>query len=559
MIDYDKENLNPPILSVEEAVERGSFFQFPPFFDPEQVGDFSKGMAEADCQILSAEIKLGSQYHFYMETNTALAVPDEDSNMVVYSSTQIPEITQETIAQCLGLPANNIRVITRRLGGSFGGKFLKAASVATACAVAAYKLQRPVRTYVNRKADMIMAGGRHPMKITYTVGFKDSGKITALKLDVLVDAGAFPDASIVIPGTIVGSLKKYDWGALNFDIKICKTNLPNRTTMRAPGELQAAFIAETIIEHVASTLSVEVDTVRSINLHTYNSLQFFYKSAAGEPMEYTLPAIWDKLATSSSFYQRTEMIQDFNRSSKWRKRGISRVPVLQEVSLKTAPGKVSILRDGSIVVEVGGIDMGQGLWTKVKQVAAYGLGLIKRGGTEELLEKVRVIQSDTLSLIQGGITGGSTTSESSCEAVRLCCNILVERLTSLKEKLMEQMGTLEWETLILQAYQTSVNLSASTLFIPEPASMNYLNYGAAVSEATSGEPPLLLAVSVHCATRAAIVEARKQLGFWNGWNGVDDSNSTAFQLEVPAIMPVVKERCGLDSVEKFLQWTMGTK
>ncbi|XP_039024341.1 indole-3-acetaldehyde oxidase-like [Hibiscus syriacus] len=430
-------------------------------------------------------------------------------------------------------------------------------------------------------------------------------------------------------------------------------------------------------------ITVEVDTVRSINLHTYNSLQFFYKSASGEPLGCTLPAIWGKLATSSSFHQRTEMIQEFNRSNKWGKRGISRVPVTQEVNVRPTPGKVSNLRDGSIVVEVGRVDMGQGLWTKVKQVAAYGLGLIKRDGTEELLEKVRVIQSNTLSLIQGGITGGSTTSESSCEAVRLCCSILVERLTALKEKLIEQTGTLEWETLILQmksslqlnqsssrkldplqlhfrvrfleyylwypfcftifishamhAYQTSVNLSACTLFIPEPASMHYLNYGAAVSEIVlidfiftngedvalqveiegsyvqgigffmfeeyptnsdglvtangtwsykvptldtipkqfnveilnsrrhqkrllsskaSGEPQLILAVSVPCATRAAIVEARRQLG---SWNGVVESNSTAFQLEVPAIMPVVKEWCGLDSVEKFLQWTMGTK
>ncbi|KAE8734809.1 Indole-3-acetaldehyde oxidase [Hibiscus syriacus] len=534
VIDYDKENISPPIFSVEEAVERGSFFQVP-FFNPEQVGDFSEGMAEVDCQILSAEIKLGSQYYFYMETQTALAVPDEDNSMMVYNSTQCPQIAQETIAQCLGLPANNIRVITRRLGGGFGGKAIREVSVATACAVAAYKLQRPVRVYVNRKTDMIMAGVRHPMKITYSVGFKDNGKITALKLDILIDAGIFPDVSIVMPGAVVGSLKKFYWDALSFDIKLCKTNLPSRSAMRAPVEVQAAFIAEAIIEHIASTLSIEVDTVRSINLHTYNSLGFFFKSAAVEPSEYTLPAVWDKLATSSSFNQRTEMIQEFNRSNKWRKRGISRVS------------------------------------TKVKQVAAYGLGLIKRGGTEELLEKVRVIQSDTLSLIQGGFPGGSTTSESSCEAVRLCCNVLVERLTALKERLMEQMGTLEWETLILQAYEISVNLSASTLFIPESASMQYLNYGAAVEvNLLSGETTILRSdiiydcgqslnpavdlgqiggayvqgigffmfeeyptnsnglvtangAWIHCATRAAIVEAMRQLG---SWNSVDDSNST---------------------------------
>ncbi|OMP05279.1 Aldehyde oxidase/xanthine dehydrogenase, a/b hammerhead, partial [Corchorus capsularis] len=206
MIDYDKENLEP-ILTVEEAFARGSFFEVPPFLYPEQVGDFSKGMAEADQKILSAEIKLGSQYYFYMETQTALAVPDEDNCMVVYSSSQCPEYAHDTIAKCLGVPGHNVRVITRRVGGGFGGKAIKAMPVSTACAVAAYKLNCPVRMYVDRKTDMIMAGGRHPMKVTYSVGFKTNGKITALKLDILVDAGIFPDISPIMPHNMVALLR----------------------------------------------------------------------------------------------------------------------------------------------------------------------------------------------------------------------------------------------------------------------------------------------------------------------------------------------------------------
>ncbi|OMO91070.1 Aldehyde oxidase/xanthine dehydrogenase, a/b hammerhead [Corchorus capsularis] len=611
VVDYDRENLEPPILSVEEAVERCSFFELPPSLYPVQFGDFSKGMAAADHQILSAQVQLGSQYYFCMETQTALAVPNEDNCMVVYSSNQFPEFAHDTIAKCLGVPGHNVRVISRRLGGGFGGKAIKAIPVATACAVAAYKLQRPLRIYMNRKTDMIMAGGRHPMKITYS---------------------------------ILGTIKKYDWGALCFDVKVCKTNLPSRSAMRGPGDLQGSFIAEAIIEHVASALSVEVDSVRNINLHTYNSLNFFFETSAGEPPEYTLPIIWDKLANSSSFYQRIEMLKEFNRCNIWRKRGISRVPIVHEVALRPAPGKVSILRDGSIVVEVGGIEIGQGLWTKVQQMTAYTLSLVKCGGAEELYEKVRVVQADTLSLIQGGLTAGSTTSQNNCEAVRLCCNVLVERLNSLKEKLLEKMESIEWETLIFQAYLNSVNLSASSYFVPDVSSTHYLNYGVAVEvnlltgETTtlqtdilydcgqsinpavdlghiegayvqgigffmleeyptnsdgliiangtwtykiptvdtipkqfnveilnkkrllcskaSGEPPLLVAVSVHCATRAAIKEAKRQLLSWSGRQNESDST---FQLEVPAIMPVVKERCGLHCVESFLQWTMGTK
>lgn len=322
--------------------------------------------------------------------------------------------------------------------------------VATACALAAYKLQRPVRIYLDRKTDMIIAGGRHPMKITYSVGFKSDGKITALHLDVLINAGIGADISPIMPSNMVNPLKKYDWGALSFDIKVCKTNLSSKSAMRAPGEVQGSYIAEAIIEHVASWLSVDVDYVRNRNLHSYESLNIFYGSASGESMEFTLPSIWDKVARTSSFDQRILMVEQFNRSNLWHKRGISRVPIVYEVFVRSAPGKVSILWDGSIVVEVGGIELGQGLWTKVQQVAAYALGAIQCDIAEGLVDKVRVVQADTLSLVQGGFTAGSTTSESSCAAVRLCCDALVERLTPLKEKLQAETGSVDWKTLILQ-------------------------------------------------------------------------------------------------------------
>ncbi|XP_054797014.1 abscisic-aldehyde oxidase-like isoform X2 [Prosopis cineraria] len=482
VVDYECEDLGSPILCVEEAVERSSLFEVPPFLYPQHVGELSKGMAEADHKILSAEIKLGSQYYFYMETQTALAVPDEDNCMVVYSSSQCPEFMHSTIARCLGVSEHNVRVITRRVGGGFGGKAIKSIPVATTCALAAQKLNRPVRMYLNRKTDMMMAGGRHPMKITYSVGFKNNGKITALELKILVDAGIYTDISPIMPHNVVGALKKYDWGALSFDIKVCKTNCPSRSAMRGPGDVQGSFIAEAVIEHVASTLSMDVDLVRSINLHTYKSLCAFYEGSSGELVEYALPSIWNKLSVSASFDQRTERVKEFNKINVWRKRGISRVPIVYPVSQRPTPGKASILSDGSVVVEVGGIELGQGLWTKVKQMAAFALNAIQCDNTGNLVDKVRVVQSDTLSMIQGGFTSGSTTSESSCEAVRLCCNVLVERLRPLKEKLQKEMDSIKWETLIFQAHLQAVNLSTTSFYVPGITSMNYLNYGAAVSE-----------------------------------------------------------------------------
>ncbi|XP_051141856.1 abscisic-aldehyde oxidase-like [Andrographis paniculata] len=643
-IEYDTEGLDPPILTVEEAVERSSYFQVPPFLYPAEVGDFSKGMDSAEHKILSAEIRLGSQYYFYMETQTALAIPDEDNCMTVYSSSQCPESAHRVIAKCLGVPDHNIRVLTRRVGGGFGGKALKSIPIAVVCALAAHKLRRPVRIYLDRKTDMVVAGGRHPMKVTYSVGFKSDGKITALRLDILINAGITEDISPILPHNVIGSLKKYNWGALSFDIKVCKMNHSSKSAMRGPGEVQGSYIAEAVIEHVASFLLMEADAVRIRNLHSFDSLKLFHGSISGEASEFTLPYIWDKLAGSCNLGQRVATIEEFNASNVWRKRGISRVPVVQAVIMRPAPGKVSILWDGSVVVEVGGIELGQGLWTKVRQVTAYALASIKCDGLEDLVEKVRVVQADTLSLVQGGFTAGSTTSESSCAAVRLCCNELVERLKPVKDQLQKQRDGVKWNDLILQANTTGVGLAVNSMFAPDPSSISYLNYGAAVSEVevniltgattilrtdivydcgqsmnpavdlgqvegafvqglgffmleeylsnpdglaavdgtwnykiptidtipkqfnveilnsghhqkrvlsskASGEPPLLLAAAVHCAARAAVKAARKQLERWGCVDGIEQT----FHLDVPATMPVVKRLCGMDAVETYLK------
>ncbi|KAM3385865.1 hypothetical protein ACQJBY_009516 [Aegilops geniculata] len=649
VVNYSTETLDSPVLSIEEAVRRCSYFETPPFLLPQNIGDFSKGMEEADQKIYSAEVKLNSQYYFYMETQTALAIPDEDNCMVVYSSSQCPEAAQNNIATCLGLPCHNVRVITRRVGGGFGGKAVRSLPVATACALAAFKLRRPVRMYLDRKTDMIMTGGRHPMKICYSIGFKSDGKVTGLHVDLFINAGMTMDISPIIPHNFIEALKKYNWGAFSYDAKICKTNISTRSAMRGPGEVQGSYVAEAIIEHVASVLSTDANLVRQRNIHTVESLALFHSECLENALGYTLPSICNQLTASANYQYRSEIIQTFNKTSQWKKRGLSFVPIVHKVLSRPTPGKVSILNDGSIVVEVGGIELGQGLWTKVKQMAAFGLGQLWADRSQDLLERVRVIQADTLSVVQGGWTTGSTTSECSCEAVRLACNIMVDRLKSLKEQLQEKHGKVSWDGLISQAKMAGVDLSAREYYIPG-ASGSYLNYGAAASEVeidlltgattvlrsdliydsgqslnpavdmgqvegafvqgigyfmseeyvtntdglvvsdgtwtykiptldtipkqfnvelrnsgfhkkrvlsskASGEPPLLLAASVHCATRDAIAAARKELHCC----GSGSSSPSFFELEVPAIMPVVKELCGLDNVEKYLETLVGSK
>lgn len=328
---------------------------------------------------------------------------------------------------------------------------------------------------------MVMAGGRHPMKINYSVGVKSNGKITALHIDLLINAGISEDTSPVMPHNIIGALKKYNWGAFSFDVKVCRTNLSSKSAMRAPGELQGSYIAEAIIEEIASTLSVDANSIREKNLHTHESLRLFYEGSAGEISEYTLPIIFEKLHKSACFDHHVARINHFNNSNQWRKRGISCLPIIHQVTVRPTPGKVFVMNDGSIVVEVGGIELGQGLWTKVKQMAAFALGQLWSDGSQALLQRVRVIQADSLSLIQGGFTAGSTTSESSCEAVRVACNLLINRLKPIKDKLEEQMGTVGWETLISQVnasfhtYILSSNLCVEQFvsFIPFSWSLWY--------------------------------------------------------------------------------------
>lgn len=456
------------------------------------------------------------------------------------------------------------------------------------------------------------------------------------------------DVSPIIPHNFVEALKKYNWGAFSYDAKICKTNIATRSAMRGPGEVQGSYVAEAIIEHVASALSTDVNLVRQRNIHTVESLALYHGECMEDALGYTLPSICNKLTASTNYQYRLEMIQTFNKSNQWKKRGLSFVPIVHKVSSRPTPGKVSILNDGSIVVEVGGIELGQGLWTKVKQMAAFGLGQLWDDQSQDLLERVRVIQADTLSVVQGGWTTGSTTSECSCEAVRRACNIMVDRLKSLKEQLQEKQGMVSWDGLISQAKMAGVDLSAREYYIPG-ASGSYLNYGAAASEVeidlltgattilrsdliydcgqslnpavdlgqvegafvqgigyfmseeyvtnsdglivsdgtwtykiptvdtipkqfnvellnsgfhkkrvlsskASGEPPLLLAASVHCATREAIAAARKEY-----CSGSGSSSPPFFELEVPAVMPVVKELCGFENVEKYLETLLASE
>lgn len=246
--------------------------------------------------------------------------------------------------------------------------------ISTAVALAAYKLQRPIRISLDRNTDMQMVGGRFPTESTYTVGFTKTGKITALKVHMLMEGGWFPDLTNVLYGLINTTLKKYNYGTFDVKYTLCRTNNVPKTTVRAPGDCEGSALADAILNQVASYLGIGNNQVRDENLHTYESINLFHgeKGVGGED-GFTLPAIWDRVKARSNLKEREKEIERFNEQSKWIKRGISIVTSVYHVTPVPNSATVSIFKDGSVVAEVGGVEMGQGLYTKVRQAIAYAL------------------------------------------------------------------------------------------------------------------------------------------------------------------------------------------
>lgn len=481
---YDTQSVGPPILSAKEALEQNStfpvHFMVANSFGP--IDDITEGFAAGEMKLENVEVITESQKHFYMETQAALAIPDEDNCMVVYSSTQTPDYVQRAIAEALGLPFHNVRVITRRVGGGFGGKVFRGTAVAVACALAAYKLRRPVRTSLDRNTDMTFIGGRSPTTSTFSVAFTKEGRITALKTQILIEAGYEADFSSFLPGDFTHAFKKYNYGALEIDFKICKTNTVPKTAMRGPGQAQGSFLAEAVVEAVAARLGMHSEVVREQNFHDFRSLtKYFGEGVVGKPEGFTLPSIWSRLKASANWEEREREVEKFNETSTWRKRGIAMIPIIYNNPSSPKNAMVSIFADGSIALETSGVEIGQGLYTKVRQAACFALNKLFPEGRGLDVSRFRVVQMDTLSSANSGVTSGSTTSEGCCAAVQEACQVLVERLTPIYQMLQAAApdGVVQWEALIAKAFFMT-DLKVHHRYVPKQ--FQYLNYAAAASE-----------------------------------------------------------------------------
>jgi xanthine dehydrogenase molybdopterin-binding subunit B len=230
-------------------------------------GNVAAGFAAAQ-HTLSGTVRMGAQEHFYMETQACLAVPEEDGFWTVHASCQGPSSLRMTLSSVLQIPGSRINCITKRAGGGFGGKITRAHPIGAAVAVAAKKLRRPVRMQLDRNADMMMTGKRHPYQNQYKVGFDDSGKISTLQVTFYSDGGYTHDCSLgCMDMTMMWADNAYHIPNYSIASHVCRTNSPSNTAARTPGAAQGIFTVECVLEHVAFAVGKPVDVSQSVS-HT---------------------------------------------------------------------------------------------------------------------------------------------------------------------------------------------------------------------------------------------------------------------------------------------------
>ncbi|XP_038551164.1 xanthine dehydrogenase/oxidase-like, partial [Micropterus salmoides] len=468
-----------PIVTIQEAIAAQSFYQP---IRTIQNGNLEAGFQQAH-HILEGEMHMGGQEHFYLETNVTLAVPrGEDGEMELFVSTQSASKTQSLVAKAFGVPANRVVVRVKRMGGGFGGKESRTTLLSTVVAVAANKLKRPVRCMLDRDEDMLITGGRHPFYGKYKVGFLNSGKVVALDVSYYSNTGNSKDLSLsVLERALFHMENTYSVANVRGRGYLCCTNLPSNTAFRGFGGPQGMMIAESWITDVAQSLGRPAEEVRRLNLYVEGESTPFNQILE----QFTVDRCWDECLSRSGYRERRAAIELYNRQNRWTKRGLAIIPTKFGISftatfLNQAGALVHIYTDGSVLLTHGGTEMGQGLHTKMVQVASRVLGIP--------CSKIHISETSTNTVPNTSPTAASASSDLNGAAIQNACQILVKRLEPYKTK--NPKGS--WEDWVKAAYFDRVNLSANGFYkTPDLGydfdtnsgrAFNYFTYGVACSE-----------------------------------------------------------------------------
>lgn len=519
----------PAVISLEEAIEKGTSLpmvrkakdadediqqRIPTVTregsNMEWLNDPKKPMPGTE--VVYGTFRTSSHAHFYLETMCAMAVPGPYDQMTLYSSTQNPNGTQNAVARALGIAANQVSVRIEQIGGGFGGKQHRADIVAAQAAVAARKLLKPVRLLYDRSTDMQTIGKRHPYSGEYHVAYTRDGIIKGMRIDLNSDAGCTYDCTFaVMDSSLLNADQAYMIETLQANGTAYRTNKASNTAFRTFGVVQAWAIVENAIEHVAYQLTKDLgrkispEEIRYKNMYRTGTPEEHDETHFGQELDFcNIREIWDQLKASSDFEQRQREVEEFNKQHRWRKRAIVMVPQKHGIgfteprgSLNSSSALVMVNnRDGSVVIQHGAVEMGQGVNTKLAQLAAHTLGIP--------IELIRISGNNTDTIPNAPATAASTGYDLNGGAVEKACRVLRERLENFcrdmeqftPHKRIEHWRTKwaeKWPEIIFKAWFERVNLTSAELYktphYKGPTESNprgkpflYYAYGCAVTE-----------------------------------------------------------------------------
>ncbi|XP_076806780.1 uncharacterized protein LOC143450217 isoform X1 [Clavelina lepadiformis] len=516
-------NVQKPVLSVQDAIENNSFY--PNNLKPFQMGNPDVAFKNAE-HVVSGEVDLGSQYHFYMENQICRAECTENGGFKLNVATQAQLWIQKTISHSFGIPSNKIEITTKRLGGGFGGKLCNSTIAGMAATLAAFVTRRPVCFHADLKTCMSTFGSRMPYFMKYKIGFNANGIVNCLSCDVYGNCGSAPRAVRELAGVQRAADSAYFCPNQLYKCYACKTNIPAPTWCRAPGSLQLNALGDIMMEHVASYLGQDPIGMKFANLFKNGQI-----TLQGNLVTHCqIRNLYQNLMESCGIRSRQETVKSFNEKNRWKKRGLSVSP--SKFNVKLTWQKYAVLVsiyafDGSVVISHGGIECGQGINTKVAQVAACKLGVP--------LELITVQRTSNISAANSTSTGGSTSSEMTCASLVGCCEILNSRIEPIKARMNGKEVT--WKELIAKCYAEDVDLSA-TYTSPTLPSQSYATYGVACAEVEydvlTGENQILRAdimfdcgISMNPSVDIGQVEGAfvMGIGFWTTEEMKYDTNT----------------------------------
>lgn len=514
-IEYEKLH---PILTPQEARQAESYV-LPPF--KRARGNPDEAIANAPHR-LSGQFECGGQEHFYLEGQISYAIPYDEDSIKVWSSTQHPSEMQTLVARCLNWPSHRVEMACRRMGGGFGGKESQSALYACLSAIAAHKLKRPIKIRLDREDDMTIAGKRHGFYYEWEVGFDDQGKILGARVDMTLNSGYSADLSGPVATRAVCHFDNAYY-LENVDIQAyCgRTNTQSNTAFRGFGGPQGALVMEVMLDNMGRHLNLDPLKIRQHNFYgTQDRNLTPYNQKVVDNVIHELVA---ELTHTTEYEQRRQAVREFNANSPVLKKGLALTPVKFGISFNIpafnqAGALVHVYRDGSVLVNHGGTEMGQGLNTKVAQVVAHQFGLD--------LSAVRSTATDTTKIANTSATAASTgtdlngmAAQDAAEQIRArLANMLAEKFEVPAEDVVFANNqvvcgehTFSFAEVAEFGYQSRVQLWSDGYYATpglhwDPATMTgnpfyYFSYGAAVSEVVidtlSGEWALIRADALH--------------------------------------------------------------